>query len=46
MTDSTQPEALRLADELEFVSGGWALQINAAPNCAASTPALQSLSLN
>ena len=23
MTDSTQPEALRLADELEFVSGGW-----------------------
>ena len=23
MTDDTQPEALRLADELEFVSGGW-----------------------
>ena len=23
MTDRTQPEALRLADELEFVSGGW-----------------------
>lgn len=23
MTDDTKPEALRLADELDFVSGGW-----------------------
>ena len=23
MTDDTQPEALRLADDLEFFSGGW-----------------------